>query len=82
MAIQDPFPSYQPVNIIICLNTSNPPPPSTAPRVFHVIITGQVWKEKKLLKEGGYVLLTIAEEEREECDIWLRLPSMFPPWIK
>lgn len=26
--------------------------------------------------------LTIAEEERDECDMWLRLPSMFPPWIR
>lgn len=28
---------------------------------------------------AGCVLLTIAEEERDECDMWLRLPSMFPP---
>lgn len=27
-------------------------------------------------------LLTIAEEEREECDMWLRLPSILPPWIR
>lgn len=28
------------------------------------------------------VSLTIAEEERDECDMWLRLPSILPPWIR
>ncbi len=29
-----------------------------------------------------WVVLTIADEERDECDMWLRLPSIFPPWIR
>lgn len=37
---------------------------------------------KKKTKQNTLTWLTITEEERDECEMWFRLPSMFPPWIK
>lgn len=38
--------------------------------------------KKKQKNKPTPTLLTMTEDERDECEMWFLLPSMLPPWIR